>query len=122
MTQNPPDDKGISLRDIYPGFILSCVSSNAAITEVLDATINTLNALEGDIAHSAPAADIQDKITDIRWTLTVLSQNFQFRTGLLDHAKPYEELVSLIEEHTGIIYQHGWHTCEQELIARLQKP
>jgi len=119
---DPPDDKGISLRDIYPGFIPSCVSSNAAIVEVLDATIVTLNQLEDDIAHSAPADDIETKLTTIRWTLTFLSHNFQFRSGLLDNAEPYQELVALIEEHTGITWQPGWHSCEQDLIARLQKP
>jgi hypothetical protein len=121
-TTAEPDDKGISLRDIDPKFIPSCVTSNAAMLETLNATINTLNALEGDIAHAAPQADIEDKITTIRWTLTVLSHQFQFTSGLLDHAEPYQELVALIQEHSGITWQPGWHSCEQDLIARLQKP
>ena len=122
MNQNPPDDKGISLRDIDPQFISVSVTSNAAMLETLNAIINTLNHLEGDIAHSAPADDIETKLTTIRWTLTVLSHTFQFTSGLLDNTEPYAELVALIEAHTGITWQPGWHTCQQELIARLQKP
>jgi len=120
MNQNPPEDKVISLRDLAPTAIPASINSNADMLETLSAIINTLNHLEGDIAQAAPQEAITEQIANIRWVLTVLTHQFQFRSGLLDSDEPYQELLALIEEHAGILYQPGWYSCQQDLIARLR--